>query len=438
MAVDLVQLAWAMVASLALIAGVIVIIHFIYTFGGRKGPKDFFLLRVLLDKNNHASLSAFQFLCWTLLIAFLYLTLWFLHLLMKSTEPPGAIPVSLMALMGISVAIPLASQGIAAYKRTKPRAEDEVYNEPDYVSMLEEDGRPSLLRVQMFLWTIGALAVFSWQYFVSLNNAETIDALLELGLPVIDSTLLFLMGLSATGYLGNQAYSGSVEKTGEPKKMVEAKAAPPVASGKAQALAIREIIPRNAVLMDQVTILGSGFGTQPDTLMIGQEKVSQDHIPRWENTRIEFTLPVTTKPGKHPLRIIAGNSSVSEDFTASNPSWIQQGIDKIDADIISEIWIDDPTNKAYRLPPIGHFVTGKRYYFFFEFAVPPGTPSWGLTEFQASLFINGTIGGGPKSFMPGHLNGKNYGVFDYVFNTAGDYVVEIRGAMTKSMNVHVV
>lgn len=79
MAVDLVQLAWAMVASLALIAGVIVIIHFIYTFGGRKGPKDFFLLRVLLDKNNHASLSAFQFLCWTLLIAFLYLTLWFLH-----------------------------------------------------------------------------------------------------------------------------------------------------------------------------------------------------------------------------------------------------------------------------------------------------------------------------------------------------------------------
>jgi hypothetical protein len=40
--------------------------------------------------------------------------------------------------------------------------------------------------------------------------------------------------------------------------------------------------------------------------------------------------------------------------------------------------------------------------------------------------------------MPGHLNGKNYGVFDYVFNTAGDYVVEIRGAMTKSMNVHVV
>lgn len=437
MFIDLVQLAWAMVASFALIAGVIIVIHFIYTFGGRKGPKDFFLLRILLDKNNHASLSAFQFLCWTFLIAFLYLTLWFLHLLMKSTEPPGAISVSLMALMGISVAIPIASQGIAAYKRTKLRAEEEVYNEPDYVSMLEENGRPSLLRVQMFLWTIAALAIFAWQFFVSLDTAETIDTLLTLGLPVIDSTLLFLMGLSATGYLGNQAYSGSVEKTGGPKKVVEEKAAPLVASGKAQTLAIRYIIPKNTVLMEKVTILGSGFGTQPDTLMIGKEKVSPDHIHRWENTRIEFTQSVTLKPGTYPLMIIAGNSSVSEDINVSNPSWIQPGIDKIDADIISEIWIDDPTNKAYRLPPIGHFVTGKRYYFFFEFAVPSGTPSWGLTEFQANLFINGSSVGGPKSFMPGHLNGKNYGVFDYVFKTAGDYIVEIRGVTTKSINVHV-
>ena len=77
------------------------------------------------------------------------------------------------------------------------------------------------------------------------------------------------------------------------------------------------------------------------------------------------------------------------------------------------------------------------YYFFFEFAVPPGTPSWGRTEFQARFYVEGNLTGDPRSFLPGYMNGKNYGVFDHVFNAAGAYTVEIRGATTKTMKVEV-
>lgn len=318
------QLAIAMGLSFILIAVIIACANFIQWFGREQAikraasqpltledvivpPKHFILLRVLLDKDEHASLSTFQFLMWTLLIAFLYISLWFLQLHGGSTEAPPAIPDNLMALMGISVAVPIASKGIAEYKKLKLRPEGVTYTEPRYASMLEEDGQPSLLRLQMFLWTIAALVIYFAQFLVAASKLEP-NAVL--GLQQADPTLLFLMGLSQTGDLGSKAYSGTVKKT-EPDVNKPAVAPPATADpGTARnILAIRETIPRTARPKELVTLLGSGFGIQKDTIMLGQERVPPESIGRWEDTRIEFTIPDTITPGNQNLRVIAAGNA---------------------------------------------------------------------------------------------------------------------------------
>jgi hypothetical protein len=450
MTISAVQLATAMGLSFALIVVIIACANFIQWYGRKRAaqraasqfpspedfivpPKHFILLRVLLDKNGHASLSTFQLLMWTLLISFLYVTLWFLQLRDGSTQAPPAIPEGLMALMGISVGVPIVSKGISEYKKLKARSEGKVYSEPRYASMLEEDGQPSLLRFQMFLWTIAAVVIYFWLFITAVFSAG--PEAVSVGLPDIDPTLLFLMGLSQAGYLGSAAYAGTLEKSGavtmNPPERIPATESVLTAATPA----IRETIPRSAGSKELVTLLGSGFGTKPDSLMIGQTNVSPEYIRRWEEGRIEFILPGTVSPGRHALVVTAEGNSARGEITVSTPAWVHEGIEKTAADIISEIWIDDPSQKGYRVPPIGYFIPDKRYYFFFEFAVPPGTPSWGRTEFQAGFYIDGKPVCEPRSFMPGYMNGKNYGVFDYRFESEGTFTIEIRGATAKTMNI---
>jgi hypothetical protein len=447
------QLGLAMGLSLILIAIIIACANFIHWYGRKHAikrassqplslddlivpPKHFILLRVLLDKNDHASLAAFQLLSWTLLISFLYIAIWILQLLNGSILAPSPIPESLMALMGISVAVPIVSQGITEYKRLKPRPEGETYIEPNYASMLEENGRPSLLRLQMFLWTLAAFAIFIGSFLTAALSAEADP--LTLSLPEIAPTLLFLMGLSLAGYLGSIAYSGTVKKTeppAKPQQPAQPAAPAPAPAPVRAAPGIREIIPRDVKPKGVLTLLGSGFGAQSDTIMIGEDRVPPASIGRWEEARIEFTVPETISPGSHNLRVISGGETVSGQISVGSPQEPQR-LNEIDANIISDIWIDDPSQKGYKVPPIGHFIPDKRYYFFFEFDVPPGTPQWGMAQFRAKFFLDGGLVA-TRSFMPGVMNGQNYGIFDYLFPAEGKHHIEIAGSNTRTMDIEV-
>jgi hypothetical protein len=400
-------------------------------------PADqFILLRVLLDEKGHASLSTFQFLLWTLVISFFYISLWFLHLLSGDLSPPPVIQAGLIELMGISVVIPLASKGVSEYKKFKPRKNGETYKEPDYASMLEEKGQPSLLRLQMFLWTIAAIVIFAGQF---INSILTTPDLLGVGLPLVDPSLLYLMGLSQTGYLGSKAFSGTVTLGSSPTNEKEGKKHEPSPTVTApvelvkQPLAIREVIPRSVKVKELVTILGSGFGIVADTLMFGQEQVQASSIKRWEDSRIEFVVPDWIVAGTYALRIISGGNTAGEQITVTAPSWAR-GLNEIDAEIKGAIWIDDPSQKNYRCPLIGYFVVGKRYHFFFEFEVKEGTPAWGRTQFKATFYVDG-VKIRDLSVLPGYINGQNYGVFDYVFDDEKTYTIQIQGANKVEMKV---
>jgi hypothetical protein len=441
------QLAAAMGCALILLVVIIACANFISRFGRQQAAKraagkpleikdlmvplqHFILLRVLLDEKEHASLSSFQFLMWTLLISFLYATLWFLQFLNRIPGSPPDISPDLMVLMGISVAVPISSRVIDIYKEVKPRQEGEEYKSPDYASMLEENGQPSLLRFQMFLWTLAALAIY-FGLFVTGIMGQGVE-IGKFGLPPINETFLFLMGLSQAGYLGSKAFAGKVEPTGkvETKETMAGPAATGTELPKDPApapMSIREIIPRDTIRSKElVTILGSGFGRQTDTIIFGQDRIDPGKITKWENERIEFSLPENLKPGAYQFRVVTGGASTSGQITISQPP-VRHGFNNVDADILGEIWIDDPSMKGYRIPPIGHFIPDNMYHFFFEFAVPPGTDPWGMTQFRAHFLVNGKEMM-DQSFMPGHMGGKNYGVFDYRFRELGTYKIEIKGA----------
>lgn len=450
MAIATGQLILAMVLAFILLAIIIICANLIHWYGRQQAtgkaasqkahpnnlivpPDQFILLRVLLDENGHASLSMFQFLMWTLLISFLYIALWFLQVLNGSTTAPPPIDSSLMTLMGISVAVPIASKGIADYKKLKPRSDGESYAEPDYASMLEENGQPSLLRVQMFLWTLAALAIFFGQFLASAFASGASAG--SFGLPAVDPTLLFLIGVSQTGYLGSKAYSGTVSKNTQQATASVTPSKTTVANGvpASQPLAIREIIPRSAQVKDQVMLLGTGFGTTADTLMLGQGQVPAADIKRWEDTRIDFVIPDGIQAGTVPIRIVAGGNTVGEQIIITAPAWAQK-IKDIDATILGKIWIDDMYNKGDQVPqPLGYFLPGTKYFFFYEFDVPAGTPQWGLTQFKTSFYVDG-VKVKDLSVLPGYLNGNNYGVFEYSFDAEKTYHIEIRGSNTVSMD----
>ncbi|HEX3001311.1 MAG TPA: IPT/TIG domain-containing protein [Methanoregula sp.] len=337
-----------------------------------------------------------------------------------------------MALMGISVGVPIANRVIMDYKENKARPEGEEYKDPVYASMLEENGKPSLLRLQMFLWTLASLVIYFCYFIATATAAKDISTL---ALPPVNDSLLFLMGLSQAGYLGSKAFAGTLEKdTSVPKSTVLPAAVAVPASAK-RATAIHELIHGNVNPGDPVTILGSEFGRNKDTVMIGTDRVDPDLVKKWENSRIEFIVPEKTPPGKHALRVIAEGASTLTTLLINEPR-LTRGQNNIPADIISDIWIDDPSQKGLKVPPIGYFIPENMYHFFFEYAVPAGTPSWGHTQFRARFLVDG-VEVDDRSFMPGHLNGRNYGVFDYTFTELRDYTIEIRGASAKEMMIRV-
>lgn len=136
------------------------------------------------------SVSKVQVWMWTMTIIFsyVYLFLW--------QGPPEKFPDSLWELMGISA----LSTGTARYiavvtgKTQPPTAEvqDKIKKQRWIVSMLSDDGQPSMMRLQMFGWTL--VTVFLFLMYLHKNRA----------LWDVPKTLVILMGISHAGYLGDK------------------------------------------------------------------------------------------------------------------------------------------------------------------------------------------------------------------------------------------
>ncbi|WAI00209.1 hypothetical protein [Methanogenium organophilum] len=200
------------IVSAVVIIAVLIITHaLVRTDGGN-------FLNIIRADYWVPSLSLFQFLVWTIVISFSYVWISAIRIfdgLIFATE----IPANLYLLLGISVAVPLISVGYtkSAYKPETPAKPPEKL--PPFGMMLKHKGKIALNRFQMFLWTI--ISVFLYLSVV-VGTVTGVDAA-ALSLPDIDPTLLYLMGLSQTGYLGGRLVG---EEKPPAKKKPEAKAAP--------------------------------------------------------------------------------------------------------------------------------------------------------------------------------------------------------------------
>jgi hypothetical protein len=133
------------------------------------------------------SVSRFQVWLWTAVIIFSYAFLFF------TAGPNVEIPDSVLALMGISVgSITVATSIAVGRSRTdvaRPADDNATPNLSWLASMLSEDGEPSPMRLQMFVWTIAVVVFFVWRVFATGSLWD------------VPTSVLALMGISHGGYL---------------------------------------------------------------------------------------------------------------------------------------------------------------------------------------------------------------------------------------------
>lgn len=199
--------------SAVVIGGILLVAHaLVRTDGGN-------ILNIIRADYWMPSLSLFQFLLWTVVISFSYVWITAIRIYGGDLSFSTDIPPNLYLLLGISVAVPLISVGYtkSTYKPETPAKPPKHL--PPFGMMLKQKGKIALNRFQMFLWTIVGVVLY---ISVVVGTVTVGDATL-LSLPDIDPTLVYLMGLSQTGYLGGRLIGE--DKKGD-KKAAKAEPAP--------------------------------------------------------------------------------------------------------------------------------------------------------------------------------------------------------------------
>jgi hypothetical protein len=254
---------------------------------------------IIRGQDLDPSLSIFQFLLWTGVIIFAFTAVYFIRILGGVYYPPaGGIPELLLALMGISIGVPIVSTIISGYKYTPNNVE--LYKEtpsliesgqelPGFHEMLNEYGKPSLGRFQMFAWTWISIIIYLFIFFskiFALANTPSV-----LALPDIDPTLVVLMGLSQFAFLGNKAVTSEME--------------------------ITSIFPLEGSAGDSFSIYGNNFGNKGQIVWIGTkripslEKEEEEETIKWSNNRIDIKIPKGVPLGKQEIKVVIDGSWIT-------------------------------------------------------------------------------------------------------------------------------
>lgn len=281
------QIALAFLGSIIIIIVVLGVLNLIIR---RESTKRSFG-ELLRDDDWYPSLARFQFLVWTLIVSFTYLGIAILRLLAGVAAYSESPPVNILLLMGISVAVPIASGSISSIKYMTEKPKDRPSKLASYASMLMENNKLTLTRFQMFLWTwIGVLVYLGVLFITTMTTAKNVAALT---LPDIDITLVVLMGLSQGAYLGGKLVASSP-------------------------MDISEIQPKSGRAGQEISIFGMGFGDVKDVIWFNNEKIPADAITNWTDNRIDLKIPGTYPTTTYSIKVAKGGSlSSPKEFTIS-------------------------------------------------------------------------------------------------------------------------
>lgn len=141
---------------------------------------------LIATTTGRLSLSNFQILIWTLLVAFALIYIWLL------TGAPSDVPGGILALLGISGAAGVVGRVLDQRITNHELQPGEPKMQPALSNLVQWDGEFDLLRFQMLVFTL-----LSWAY-----AAHVIFR--GYAFPEIPESLYTLMGISNVAYLGGK------------------------------------------------------------------------------------------------------------------------------------------------------------------------------------------------------------------------------------------
>jgi hypothetical protein len=257
-----------------------------------------FKLWDVIREAGYPSLARFQFTVWTAIVIFCFTTICIMRFLAGSLAIPNNIPENLLALMGISAGVTAVSTGVSKSKYgeetkvyTKETWNKDVLNDPKkkFGTMILENGVPSITRFQMLAWTLLSVALYLAK-FLAILSAFTIADANTLCLPDIESTLLVLMGISQTAYVGGKW----------------------VAPTKPQIMnASYENRKINEEDTPFVVVNGNNFGDNKGVVVLDNKVIAQDKIT-WDTAVVSFEAPKTALEGKHTVKLKIGAKETNE------------------------------------------------------------------------------------------------------------------------------
>ena len=196
-------LSYIWVAALYAVITVCVISFVVRTLLHRNDKK---FRTIILNEAGYPSLAIFQFLLWTVVVAFSYLMIYYLRINSGLYDPPSTISTNILILLGISTAVPIVSAGVNSVVYHGSQSTPEIPTEYKWSTMLLENGKASLARYQMFLWTWIGIGLYIVILFYTVFSPATIANPQLLELPDIDPTLVVLMGLSQGAFIGAKLF----------------------------------------------------------------------------------------------------------------------------------------------------------------------------------------------------------------------------------------
>jgi hypothetical protein len=265
---------------------------------------------IIRDGDYYPSLARFQFLIWTFIISFSFLSIYLVRILGGELGFPQQIPDGVLQLMGISVVTPIIGNGLSSFKYDTTISNKRRDDIPPFTSMLLENDKPVLFRYQMFLWTFVGIGIYLFIFFSSVSTVVSdapkaeelkcdqlkqgeaeqkgctnLKQLSDLNLPDIDPSLVILMGLSQGAYLGGKLVARTPAR-------------------------INRLVVGTSD--KSLIIMGENFGSG-GVILIGKDKVATTPNPevKWSDNRIDLPLPGASKMIQDAEIEIITNESIS-------------------------------------------------------------------------------------------------------------------------------
>jgi len=265
----------------------LLVLWFFYVVSSRKWNP----MELAKGADGLPSSSKFQFLLWTAVVVFAYITIYVARAQHNEYGPITEVPANLLILMGISSGAVVLSKGITVYHLSHGSAvkSGRVPSGSSIKYLIcDDNGQPVLNKVQMMAWTFIAIGI----YLVLVTRQ--VGAVEIPVLPNVDDSLLVLMGISQGTYLGKRMLS-----TTNP--------------------ILRSLSKGTAQPGDEVILSGSDFGdVQTGGVVridrtyeeaggaIKVDKFYPSQIKEWKNNNITFILPQGLSSGLHNVLVVVG------------------------------------------------------------------------------------------------------------------------------------